>query len=933
MDVGHRNRFLPALRLGLLITAVVLLPIASAQLPVQQQPTTSSTPAQAPPAPSSDLAAQEDALIKKCNEQMNVKGQFKEAEETAKQALELSQKLGDKNRIMVAQMYLGSAYAYEGNELEALEIFKRTADLAREIGNRKGLSRALNNIAGVLGNLGRYEESLVYMYQCMDVARELGDLPMQYTLLTNIGRLYLATGDPDKAEAPLQESLRIGRDLKHSDLVSNPSKVATEMSLMFLGGMEAEREHYQVALKYFDQVRESRPDSAQTQVELLNSIAFAHQRLGEYEKAAHALQEAMPIAEKAHTADLATLVSNLGEAQESLGQLEEALGTENRALSTFRGFGTNSGQEWQIERRIGHIDRALLRNEEALSHYENSVQALEHLRAVGLNTEAGRAGFGSLSRGVYDEAADLLHDLHRDDQALEMAERGRARAFLDMLATARTGLPDELTPEQRRQEDSQLARIAAVQKELWRPDLPPAEEKKIKAELTSAEDDLEAFHVEVRRSNPRYASVHYPEPVSVSLIQKNLLDNRTVLLEFLLGKKRSLLWVVSKQKLSVAVLPPRREIEEEVVAYRKTLTQRTSALTLQTSLGEIERHGKQLYGSLFKPVENTIPSGSPLLIVPDGNLGYLPFESLVAGSRHTPSGVQPLYMLDKFAIAYVPSASALAAIQQANAETQQRTKMLLAFGDPVAVAQTENTVVKNSPANEAMRSLDTSADTNAEKTASATNAAAPAPSSDAVSSEYAERGFSLSRLPFTREEVLGISKLYPASQRQIYLGEDAREETVKSEKLDAYRYIHFASHGFIDESHPGRSGILFSRVPNSSEDGVLQMGEIMRLKLSTDLVTLSACSTGLGKLVNGEGVLGLTRAFFYAGARNVTVSLWNVNDSATATLMESFYGHLNQGLPKSAALRQAKLALLHGKNVTWSHPYFWAPFVLVGEGK
>jgi CHAT domain-containing protein len=180
---------------------------------------------------------------------------------------------------------------------------------------------------------------------------------------------------------------------------------------------------------------------------------------------------------------------------------------------------------------------------------------------------------------------------------------------------------------------------------------------------------------------------------------------------------------------------------------------------------------------------------------------------------------------------------------------------------------------------------------------------------------------------------VAISKLFPISQRQVYLGDDAREETVKAEKLDEFRYIHFASHGFIDEAKPGRSGILLSRGPQSSEDGVLQMGEIMRLKMNADLVTLSACSTGLGKLVSGEGILGLTRAFFYSGARNVTVSLWNVNDSATAALMKTFYANLNRGLPKSAALRQAKLTLLRGKNVTWSQPYFWAAFVLVGEGK
>lgn len=198
--------------------------------------------------------------------------------------------------------------------------------------------------------------------------------------------------------------------------------------------------------------------------------------------------------------------------------------------------------------------------------------------------------------------------------------------------------------------------------------------------------------------------------------------------------------------------------------------------------------------------------------------------------------------------------------------------------------------------------------------------------------DYAERGFSFVRLPYTRDEVLAISNLFPLDQRHVYLGAEAREETVKSEKLDDFRFIHFATHSFLDEIRPGRSGILLSRAPQSLEDGILQMGEIMRLKMNADLVTLSACSTGLGKLVNGEGVLGLTRAFFYAGARNVAVLLWNVNDFATATLMVSFYRHLTRGVPESEALRQAKLSLLHSSQPLWHHPYFWAAFVIEGEG-
>jgi CHAT domain-containing protein len=155
---------------------------------------------------------------------------------------------------------------------------------------------------------------------------------------------------------------------------------------------------------------------------------------------------------------------------------------------------------------------------------------------------------------------------------------------------------------------------------------------------------------------------------------------------------------------------------------------------------------------------------------------------------------------------------------------------------------------------------------------------------------------------------------------------------MKSERLESYRFIHFATHGFLDETKPDRSGLLLSRAPRSSVDGILQIGEIMRLKMHADLVTLSACSTGLGKFVSGEGILGLTRAIFYAGARNVAVSLWNVNDSATAALMESFYRNLKQGVPKNEAMRRAKLFLLHGRQRSWQHPFSWSAFVIQGEG-
>ncbi len=913
MIVGHRY----CIAFGLWASILIVVLESNA---LAQEPATPPPPSQPQSAAPADPGAQIDQLIKKANEQVNAQGHMKEAEETAQQAVDLSRKLGDKARTMQAMLYLGSAYYYQGRLPEALEAFQQVAALAREIGNRKGLSRALNNAAAVLRDVGRYEDSLSYFYQVLALCRELKDLPMQWTASRNIGVLYLQLGETEKAEGPLKESLRISYELKDEpgkSLVKNVAKVTREASLETLGEWEMDRQHYAEALDYYATSLASKPENPSFRAELLANMAAAHEKLGESRKSVELLHQAMKIWESTGTPTNPLMVSALGYSQESLGQLNEALASQQRALALVRQSGGNPQLEWQFESRMAHVERALGRNQEALAHCQNSISGLELLRPGALNTESGRASILAKSRAAYAETADLLVDLHREAEALEIAERGRARAFLDMLAQSRARVAAELTPEQAKREEAILARITAAQKELWKEALPAKEEQQRKAKLSAAEDDLESFHLEVRHANPRYASIRYPEPINVGRIQKDLLGANTVLLEFLLGEKRSLVWAVTKAKLDVGVLPGRKDIEVAVEAYRKALTEKTSVLMRDRSLAEIGRRGKELYSMLLEPVESALAPGRSMIIVPDGALSYLPFETLILRGRRELSGEKrPSYLIEEFPIVYAPSASALAAVKESNREQSEPPRTLLAFGDPIVDVPTG--LAKNGANADAARSSPREQESKPEM---------------AISAEYAERGFSVSRLPFTKDEVLGISRLYPATLRKVYLGGQAREETVKSERLDEYHYVHFATHGFIDEVHPGRSGILFSREPRSMEDGVLQMGEIVRLRLNADLVTLSACSTGLGKLVGGEGILGLTRAFFYAGARNVAVSLWNVNDSATAALMKAFYQNLNRDLPKAAALRQAKLNLLRGKDASWRHPYFWAAFVLVGEGR
>jgi CHAT domain-containing protein len=182
----------------------------------------------------------------------------------------------------------------------------------------------------------------------------------------------------------------------------------------------------------------------------------------------------------------------------------------------------------------------------------------------------------------------------------------------------------------------------------------------------------------------------------------------------------------------------------------------------------------------------------------------------------------------------------------------------------------------------------------------------------------------------TRDEVLGIGQLFRPDQRKLCLGLQATEAALKREKLADYKRIHFATHSVIDEEVPAMSGVVLSLVNAGDEDGVLRMNEIFNLNLDADLVVLSACQTGLGKLKRGEGMVGLTRAFMYAGSPRVVVSLWQVNDLATPQFMKAFYRRLTRGDTTTAALRRAKLAMLRSDIPAYHHPYFWAPFVLVG---
>jgi CHAT domain-containing protein len=441
---------------------------------------------------------------------------------------------------------------------------------------------------------------------------------------------------------------------------------------------------------------------------------------------------------------------------------------------------------------------------------------------------------------------------------------------------------------------------------------------------------------ELHRTNPLYHQLQYPEPYDADRVQAEVAGSGTAILEYSLGDRESHLWVVTQDRLKMVTLPKRGMIEHAVFAYRDLINRHPkSQADFEASL----KPSGHLYEMLVRPVRRYLEKGQALVIVPDGVLWYLPFEALVVRALNVAgsAGVSPAvargapaelhYLVEDHSITYAPSASLLGDLQIAmNERSKQRDlrqKELLAYGDPVFsrnVAAGLPRQPESGGITAPLRDRD-----------KGTTAGASLPADEIVRGVYQRSaGVQFCPLPMTRDEVLGIGQLFRPDQRKLCLGLQATEASLKREKLTDYKRIHFATHSVIDEEVPAMSGVVLSLVNAGDEDGVLRMNEIFNLDLDAESVVLSACQTGLGKLMRGEGMVGLTRAFMYAGSPRVVVSLWQVNDMATPKFMKAFYRRLTQGDTATAALQQAKLAMLRSDIPAYHHPYFWAPFVLVG---
>ena len=421
-------------------------------------------------------------------------------------------------------------------------------------------------------------------------------------------------------------------------------------------------------------------------------------------------------------------------------------------------------------------------------------------------------------------------------------------------------------------------------------------------------EQYQQIQTQIRTASPRYAALTQPLPLTLPEIQKQILDDNTILLQYSLGEDRSYLWVVTSTGLTSYELPKQVDIETAARAFRTAITSKHDKYIPQ----KVAEASANLGQMILQPAAAQL-GNKRLLIVPDGVLHYTPFQALTLAQTRGKNTNVPLIV--EHEIITLPSASSLAILRQNYGDRKPPSRTLAILADPVF-----------SPDDERIKGKITQATT---EKLEANNLGL----NQSLFRAY-NRRWPPERLPFSRQEAQTISSLFPSASSSQKIDFDANRTNATEGSLANYQIVHFATHGLANSQNPELSGIVMSMVDDQGNlvNGFLRLTDIFNLKLAANLVVLSACQSGMGQNVKGEGMVGLTRGFMYAGAQRVAVSLWSVDDEGTAVLMQKFYQKMQeQKLAPAAALRAAQIEMMQQEK--WQSPYYWAAFTLQGEWK
>lgn len=848
---------------------------------------------------------------------------------------------GEPGRQADSLEWAARCFSHQGFEGEAAELLARSVEGFRVSGMIARQAEALEELGTARAHLGRMEDATARYREALELWRKLGERSRQARTLTEIANLHKAADELGAAEVEYKDVLDLwralgrGRDvaITRADLagiysITGQPQLALDLlerSAAELGAAASPDdlafvlEESGLAHRKLGQRRQAiaayeqalrllrRAGSRDGEATALEGLARLHYEAGDYVAARKLYHEALARPEaRGETWRSATLLDAVAWADLRGGRPAAALPLFRQALQTLRETRFPAG-EAAVLAGIARVERALGHLEAAADWAERSLEAIEELRA-GADRIDLRSALLASHQDAFDFAVDTLMELDRGHpgegfaaRAFDVAERAKARRLLDALpevpgtaraaGSASSGRNPRLDALSRRVDAAEEARLRLLDAGAPGPELARAEEG-----LRSALEELRAAEDRLRPpgSGPVSEAGSTPRPLRLDEIQRRVLAPDVLLLSYDLGPERSYLWAVSKDRLESFVLPPGAALEREARVVSRLQAERDGSVRGPEAADRTEELSARLLG----PVASELGGHRRLLVSLEGALHTVSLGALPEPGR---SG-EPV--LANHEITYVPSASAAAWLgaPRRSDRAPEPGRLLAVVADPVFGADDPR-----------LRSLGASS--------SAVGAGASVLA-----------GRDLPRLPNTEHEADALLALVrPPTDARGFRGFAARKQLATSGALSGYRILHFATHSWASSEQPELSALVLSRIDSAGRplDGVLWAHEIATLHLSADLVVLSACDSGLGTAIHGEGLVGLSDAFFRAGVPRVVASLWRVDDEAAAELMRRFYqGFLRRGLPAAESLRRAQLAIRAERR--WRRPYYWAGFVLEG---
>ena len=837
-------------------------------------------------------------------------GEYRKAIEYYENALDYSKRAGNLVVEGVVLLDMGWLHVLLGQYTKALEYSEQALRIHESTGRLGWKGSTLGDLGSVYASLVQNQKALEYYQKALEICKEAGDVRAEATSWSRIGHLYSSWGQRHKALDNYEKALEIARKSGHQAFESQ--------SLSRIGEVYFGWGKYDEALRAYRQALEISNKIGVPSNSTKALIAWTYLEKGELDKVKETLSETNSegsLTKEESFAAEASLNGARGKLCLMQSEFENAKTSYNKLLELAEKSG-NIDAFFTAYTGLGKVYEGLEDYKKAEEYYEKGMTLTEEIRSGLLPSERKNFfevkvnGFGRSepSKGL----TRVRMKLNQAAGSIDSSEVTRARGFSDNIALTTkegsSGVPNQIFQK----EDELVSKVAALKKELAKTDREKqgGRYENLSKEIQDAEKDLKAFVEMLWDKYKPYASVKYPRPVTLK--ESALKPEEYVVIFDESGEGVGVKLIKGKKIAQTFYTEWKSEdLDKDVKKFRQAFEDVQDTKKLKEFDPEL---GQNLYKKLLGAVLMQVPEGTPLVIIPDGILAILPFEALVVSGKATwkedASGPYPeglTYLGDVYPISYYQSITAMSLARTLRSNEKPGAKTLV-VADPVFEADDARLKsVSNTERQKLLASLP-----------------------EKLMSIKDQCGITFPRLSKTTELAESLKKLNP-DKTILFTGMQAKKSILFDKPLTDYGSIVFATHGYFGDDIPGiREPILAMTLVDQpkDQDGFVRMTEVMGMKLNADVVALTACQTGLGNNLAGEGVMSMGKAFQYAGAKSILMSLWSVSESGSVLLVEKFFEHFKEGKNKLDALKLAREDVMNGG---YKHPFYWASFILVGE--